>query len=160
MRVLWGSAVVSVPLFIETPLCDELDRLTGGERLATWNRHRGHLGMDGKRHPGGEWDDIRALPLRVRRSLTSAGFMSLHGMQPDDFADMLVRNGIQGDPIPTFIALARKALRERRWAAGVDRRNRLARRVGAGSYYEYRTRWVQAHGYASVWHYRKERQWT
>jgi len=145
----------------DTPLSDEVERLRGDETLATWNRHRGYLGMDGRRHPGGEWDAIRYLPLRLRRSLTTAGFLSRGGMQPDEFADMLVRNGLDAsDPIAAYIALCRKALRERARVANRARHDVLARRSGLSSYYEYRTRNVQALGYRNLWHYRKEKQWT
>jgi hypothetical protein len=120
-----------------------IDIATGGETLATWNRHRGHLGMDGRRHPGGEWDTLRAVPIRTRRALTAAGYLARGGMQPDDFADLLRRNlpaQVEPDPIAWYIATARRILR--------------------ATPYETRTRFVRERGYASLWYYRKARGWV
>lgn len=147
---------------VPTPVADRLDVIMGGECLATWNSSRGHLGMDGKRHPGGEWDALRATPIRVRRRLTAAGYLARGGMQADTFADMLVRNGAPdtGDPIAWYLREALRALRERQTAARVRRHALLARHNGHESYYAYRQAKCQEAGYASVWHYRKERGWT
>lgn len=145
---------------VPTPIGDRLEQMTGGERLATWNRHRGHVAMDGKRKPGGEWDTLRSTPIRRRRRLTSAGYLALGGMQPDDFADLLVRNGAPShDPIAWYLAEADRALKERRHAATVRRRALLARSAGHQSYYDYRQERARALGYRSLWHYRKEQGW-
>jgi len=145
---------------VPTPTGDRLEQMTGGERLATWNRHRGHLAMDGKRKPGGEWDTLRAWPLRRRQRLTSAGYLARGGMSPDDFADLLVRNGAPDhDPIAWYLREAERALRERRHAATVRRRALLARSAGHQSYYDYRTALARSLGYRSLWHYRKEQGW-
>lgn len=143
-----------------TPMLDELERLTDGEPLATWNRHRGPVRMDGRRAPGGEWDEIRAWPLRVRRQLTSAGFMSKHGVSPDEMCDIMARHGCHVDQLTTWYQAARGALRERQRAANRDRHESLARANGHATYYEHRSQWCRDQGYASLWAYRVAKGWA
>jgi hypothetical protein len=143
----------------DTPIGDMLYAL--GEPLPTWNRHRGHLGMDGKRKPGGEWDYIRALPIRTRRRLTGAGFMAREAMRPDEFADMLRRNvphlADLGDTDchAWYVKHALLALTERRQAEHHDRHLAYALASGAPSYYALRDQRARAAGYRSFWHQRK-----
>lgn len=146
----------------DTPIGDMLHATTGGTPLATWNRDRGHIGMDGKRKPGGEWDYLRVLPIRTRRRLTGAGFMSKYGMAPDEFADVIRDNapgmGGKGDTecIAWFVGHALLALKERRRAEHYDRHLAYARANGASSYYALRDQRARAAGFRSFWHMRKE----
>ena len=149
----------------ETPISDLLYSACGGEPLATWNRNRGHIGMDGRRKPGGEWDYIRVLPIRTRRRLTGAGYMAKHGMLPDEFADMIRANapgmGGKGDTqcIEWYVGHALLALKERRRAEHYDRHLAYARSRGASSYYALRNSEAFLDGYASLWHKRKANGW-
>lgn len=112
--------------------------------------------MDGKRKPGGEWDTLRATPLRVRRSLTSAGYLSRHGMQPDDFADLLTRNGVTDpDPIAWYVREARRALRERQQARRVGLDLARAHAAGCSTPFQHRDQQARALGYDSFWYYRR-----
>jgi hypothetical protein len=126
----------------ETPIGDLLYVL--GEVMPTWNRHRGHVGMDGRRKPGGEWDYIRSMPLRTRRRLTSAGYMAKHAMGPDEFAD-LIRGCVpgmsdlsDGECHAWYVRTALLALTERRRAEHHDRHLAFARSLGYPTYYALR----------------------
>lgn len=146
----------------DTPIGDMLYDVTGGESLATWNRIRGRLGMDGKRKPGGEWDYLRGLRLRTRRQLTGAGYMTRHGMNPDEFADLIRAHhppmSGKGDTecLVWYVVHALEALAERRKAERYDRHLAYARANGAPSYYRLRDERARAAGYRSYWHQRKE----
>lgn len=153
-------------MYRPTPFGDLLYSVTGGEPMPTWNRHRGHVGMDGRRKPGGEWDYIRGLSLRTRRQLTGAGYMAKHAMQPDVFAG-LIRERAPGmsdrtdtECLVWYVVHALEALAERRRANGYDRKLRLARRRGAPSYYALRGEEAKAAGYPSYWAMRKAKGWV
>jgi len=149
-----------------TPVGDMLHSVLGGEPMPTWNRNRGHRGMDGKRKPGGEWDYIRALPLKTRRRLTGAGYMAKNAMSPDDFADMIRRYapgmGSAGDTEchAWYVKHALLALTERRQADRYDRHLAYARSRGAPSYYALRNAEAFLDGYDSLWHKRKAKGWS
>lgn len=133
-----------------TPIADMLENIIGGESLATWNSRRPN---------GGEWDALRAVPLRTRRRLTGAGYLSLRGMLPDEFSDLLERNGVK-DPIPWYIRTALLAIDEKHAARRRARekalaptglfqhRDQLAKAAGFRSYYDYRMKsgWGDGHG--------------
>jgi hypothetical protein len=150
----------------DTPIGDMLYITTGGEPMPTWNRNRGHLSMDGKRKPGGEWDYIRALPIKTRRRLTGAGYMAKNAMQPDDFADMIRRNGPNTGRLSDYechawyVSMALRALTERRRAEHRDRHLAYARSRGAPSYYALRNAEAFLDGYDSLWHKRKAMGWS
>lgn len=136
----------------ETPIHDRLVDITNGWTLATFHGQR-----------GGEWDTQRGTPLRKRRRLTGAGWMTLHGASPDRFADML-RGHVSGaelgpDPIAWFIREALRALDEVQAARQRDTKRRIAKAAGVKSYYEYRVRAAKAAGFESLWHYRQARGW-
>jgi hypothetical protein len=143
---------------METPFGDELLRVVGAEVMPTWNRDR--------RNAGGEWDYIRSMPLRTRKRLTSAGYMGKHAMGPDKFADLIrhnvpgARNLSDGECHDWYVGLALRALAERRRVRGAERKQRLARRAGASSYYELRGAQARAEGYRSYWHMRKAKGWV
>ena len=149
----------------DTPITDNLYDITGGEPLATWNRLRGRLGSDGRRQVGGEWDAVRSLPLRVRRKLTGARYMSAHGPAPDQFAE-IIRHRVPGedsmtddDVVAWYVREALRAIRERRTARQRDVKRAIAKRAGVNSYYEYRRLQAQAAGFDSFWAYRQHRKW-
>lgn len=151
----------------ETPIGDLLYSVLGGEPMPTWNRNRGHVTMKRgprggvRRHPGGEWDYIRSLPIKTRRRLTAAGFMARGGMQPDDFAGLirLRAPGMGGsgdtDCHAWFVRHALLALTERRRAEHHDRHLAYARAQGAPTYYSLRNSEAYLDGYDSLWHKRK-----
>lgn len=149
----------------ETPIYDRLMNVTGGQRLATWNRDRGRLAWGADRKIGGEWDLIRALPLKVRRQLTGAGFMAKHGSEPDVFVHDIkarVPGGVEmsdNDIIAWFIREARRAIPERRNAHMRDVKRGIAKRAGVRNYYEYRCQQARAAGFDSFWAYRQHRKW-
>jgi hypothetical protein len=130
------------PRRYETPFNDLLYVL--GEVMPTWNRSRGHVGCDGRRKPGGEWDYIRSMPLKTRRRLTGAGYMAKHAMGPDEFAD-LIRNCVpgmsdksDGECHAWYVRHALLALTERRRAEHYDRHLAYARSLGYPTYYALR----------------------
>jgi hypothetical protein len=135
-----------------TPIGDRLKALVP-DRLATFHGQR-----------GGEWDTLRSTSLRVRRRLTSAGFMAFDGVEPDFFTDLLRMyvgtDEIEPDPIAWFIREAGRAITERQYAANRDRHRRLARRAGKPSYAAYRDAWCVEQGHASLWAYRKAKGWA
>lgn len=135
-----------------TPIYDRLLEVTGGNRLATFHGQ-----------PGGEWDVLRATPLRRRQRLTTAGWLARDGVKPDFFVDLLRRYGagvIEGDPIEWYLREAHRATSERKAAAVADARRRLAKRAGLPSYYAYRTALARELGYPSLWVYRRAMGWT
>jgi hypothetical protein len=150
----------------DTPIGDMLYDAIGGEPMPTWNRNRGRINADGKRVAGGEWDYIKSLPIRTRRRLTGAGFMSLYAMNPDEFADLIRNNapnmGGRGDTEchQWYVRHALLALDERRRAEHYDRHLAYARARGSSTYYELRDWEARQRGYRSYWHYRKARGWT
>jgi hypothetical protein len=132
----------------------ELDRVMAGDTIATWNRHR---------QPGGEWDAIRALPIRTRRRLTAAGMMRRDGLMPDVAAERIIREvpGV-GDLDAALAWWARTALAaigERRRVIDADARHRYARRNGHGTHYALRSAQARAAGHRSVWAMRQARGW-
>lgn len=139
----------------ETPIYDRLRLITGGNTLATYHGQK-----------GGEWDTLAATPLKLRRRLTGAGWLTLDGEKPDVFADLLcmyagseAENFDQGNPIAWFIREADRATTERSAAAQRDRLRRLAKASGDATYYDYRSEWCLERGYLSLWEYRKAKGW-
>jgi len=138
-----------------TPICDLLDSVIGVESHAT--RPSGRA--------GGEWDQWRALPRRHRRVLIGAGFATPHGMAPDVLADFIIARRCDGaehydEALAWFYRTALAAVRERRAAANRDRHERVAKQHGQPTYYAHRTEYVRQLGHASLWHYRKAKEWT
>lgn len=135
----------------ETPIGDRLYDITQGNRLATFHGQ-----------PGGEWDVLRHAPLKRRQRLTGAGWMGLHGVAPDVFADLIRRYGPQdaeADPIGWYLREAELATRERRAARHRDVMAAIAKRAEVSNYYEYRQRQARAAGFDTFWAYRKARGW-
>ena len=133
----------------DTPLSDELWRVTAGDQCATFHGQ-----------PGGEWDVLRSTPLKVRQRLTGAGFFALHGWQPDRFADIIIDAGVQtDDPIAWYVRMAVRALDERRAADSYARHRALAHAEGHASYFEYRNELSRQRGFRSYWHERRFMGW-
>lgn len=135
-----------------TPIYDRLVAAVGDVRLATYHGQK-----------GGEWNTLASFPLRVRQSVTGAGWMSRAGEPPDVFADLLTarlgENIVGSDPIAWFIREAQRATVERRNARYRNNRRRLGKTAG-GTHYTYRNQWCQARGYRSLWHYRRSKGWA
>lgn len=133
----------------------ELDRVMGSDTVATWNRGRG---------AGGEWDTIKALPLRTRQRLTSAGYFSRHGMLPDVASDVICRHVGGVDDIDAamrwYIRTARLALEQRRRRLHYQRHLQIAIEYDDVSYYARRQRLAIEAGHASLWAYRLSKGWV
>ena len=141
----------------ETPMTDLLESIVGSERLATWNRSRST-----RRLVGGEWDTLRETPINVRRRLTTAGFLSVRGMMPDDFSDMLVRNGgaqVGSNPIAWYIKTALVVIDERNAARRRAGEKALARAAGRSNLFEHRDQLAKAAGFKSYYDYRMSSGW-
>jgi hypothetical protein len=149
-----------------TPFADLLETYVGSNRLATWNRTRGlfiGLGPRGGRlyDSGGNWDSLRHVSVHQRRRLTGAGWLTLNGEAPDQLELIMRAAGCsEPQPIEWYIRTALLAIPEAQRAANIRRHERLAERNGHDSYYEHRNAWVQSLGYKSLYHYRKDKQWT
>ena len=114
--------------------------------------------------PGGEWDVIRSLPPRVKRTLIGSGYLRPGALQPDVAAE-LIRDQIPGvqtvdDAIEWYVRTALAAIAESRTDAGRRRRNELARKSGHTTYYAYRSEWTRSRGHQSLWQMRKDRGWA
>jgi hypothetical protein len=143
-----GMSLVYEP---DTPVADMLEEITGGDSCASFHGQS-----------GGEWDTLRETPLKVRRSLTSAGFFSLRGWQPDRFVDILVERGggaVRGDPMEWYVRTARTALRERREAHRVGAEVALAKAGGHDTIFAHRDALAVEAGYCSYWKYRRHMGW-
>ena len=136
----------------DTPIGDMLDAITNGEACATFHGQ-----------PGGEWDTLRSTPLRVRRSLTTAGFFRYHGWQPDKFCDMLIEHGRgtvnNDDPIAWYLRTARLALTERRYAHRCGLEAAISRTSGCVTYFQYRDMLARQQGHESYHKMRTARGW-
>lgn len=150
----------------DTPIGDMLHDVTNGEPLPTWNRDRGRLAWGQTREPGGEWDYIRALPIKTRRRLAGAGFMARSAMEPDVFADMIRSHapGMSGasdaECHAWFVRHALLAIAERRRVHHRDRHHAFAQDEGHPSYYALRDARARSAGHRSLWHLRKARGWV
>ena len=139
----------------ETPVADLLETVVGPESLATWNESR-----KTRRLIGGEWDTLRRTPIAVRRRLTSAGFLSVRGMMPDDFSDMIAgRAQVGPDPIEWYIKTALRAIDERHAARRRAREKALARDSGRKTLFEHRDQLAKAAGFRSYYDYRMNSGW-
>lgn len=137
----------------DTPIADALETIIGADTLATWNPTRG---------TGGEWDTLRAVPLRTRQRLTSAGYLSRHGMAPDVFSDLLTQYGgaqVGSDPIAWYVRTALQAMAERRAARRRARETALARSTGHSTLFYHRDKLAQQAGYRSYYDYRMRAGW-
>lgn len=132
----------------------ELERVLGSDTVATWNRTRGS---------GGEWDVIKALPLRTRQRLTGARFFTKHGLRPDVAADIICRHVGGIDDIDSamqwYINMSRLALAQRRRSRHHIRHLRVARANGDRTYYARRSRLARQAGHRSLWQYRQALGW-
>ena len=142
-------------------MADLLESYVHTERLGTWNRHRGHVGMDGKRKPGGEWDYLRYhVTLRNRRRLAGAGWLVRGGLAPDQLELVLHAAGLHHDnPIEWYVKTALAAIPEARLASEQRRRNLLAHREGHESFYAYRNARAVSLGYRSLYDQRRQEGW-
>jgi hypothetical protein len=133
----------------------ELERVLGPNVVATYNRQRG---------AGGEWDALRAFPLRQRQRLTSAGFFAKHGLHPDVAADYICARvgGVEDTDAAMrwWIRTATLALAERRRERHRIRHLRVAVNNGDRSYYARRQRLARQAGHASLYAYRLSKGWT
>ncbi|HWL44574.1 MAG TPA: hypothetical protein VNQ73_16660 [Ilumatobacter sp.] len=133
---------------------DELDRVMRGDAIASRSGCR----------PGGEWDALRALPVRVRRRLLGAGYLRPGGLEPDVAADLIASQvpgvGSVDAAIEWYVRTCLAAIAEARTDAGRRRRAQLARRGGHSTYYAYRSEWARDRGHQSVWHMRRDRGWA
>lgn len=133
---------------------DELERVLGPNTVATWNRDRGS---------GGEWDALKAVPLRHRQRLTSAGYMSKRGLLPDVAADIICQHVGGIDDIDAamrwYIRTATEALAQRRRENHYRRHLQVAREYGDDTYYARRARLAREAGHSSLWAYRQAKGW-
>jgi hypothetical protein len=75
---------------------DLLELYVGAERLSTSGRHRGR---------GGEWDSLRAVPVRTRRRLTGAGWLVRDGLAPDQLQHIMWEAGAPTPDIDSAVTL-------------------------------------------------------
>jgi hypothetical protein len=132
----------------------ELDRVVGGERLAS---------SPGPRN-GPEWDGLRLMNQRTLRRLRGAGWMISGGMQPDQLTEVIVPRvadvELIDEAIEWYVRTCLVAIAEARLVAQRQRHRKLAVRNGHRTYYDYRTALAQEQGYESLWHMRKAKGWT
>lgn len=132
---------------------NELDRVMGGDVVAS-----GPVG------PGGEWDAIRGIPLRRRRCLIGALYLTPTGLRPDVAAEIIAQRvaGINSidDAMEWYVRTALTAVGERRIASRLRRRKRLHLRHGYSSEYDYRNARSIERGYRSLWCERVARGWV
>jgi len=137
-----------------------LDAVLGGERLGTFDR---------RRCTGAEWDAMRDVPLKVRRRLTSAGWLRRDGLAPDWLAQLLEAHGPPcpggswwdtSTAVTWYLDHAGRAVAERRAAHHHDRHHAVALASGHGSYFARRDALARAAGYRSLWDMRKALGWT
>ena len=110
----------------------ELDRVVGQFRLATLRRAS----------DGGEWDTLRSCPIRVRRRLTGAGWLTRGGEPPDVLADFIIDRvssvATTCEAIEWYLSTAEAAVREQKseaWRRQYQNRTRRAADAGFGSYW-------------------------
>lgn len=109
---------------------------------------------------GGEWDIVRSWPARVRRRLTGAGFMGVHGgYAPDQLVHRLAEiHGLDehehDEILNEWKRAALAAIQSNRQHARRRRESRLARRHGV-TWYQYRAtlygQSVHQHAKAKGW---------
>lgn len=152
MKVYWWETMEQTLYAL-----DELERVVGGEALASSPSRRGS-------QAGGEWDVIYGYPRKTRRRLIGAGFMRVGGMPPDVLADT-IRPRVPGcettdDAMRWYVKTCLVALAERRILAHRYRHLCVARRNGHRTYYAHRTAYARSLGFDSVYDMRKKRGWT
>lgn len=102
---------------------------------------------------GGEWDAMRAIPLRVYRQLCGAGYVRRDGDAPDVFAEAW--NSWHGSDLDVCAVVERWARECLREIAEVRREcrqryeRRIARACGVRSYFAYRDLLARLEGFAS-----------
>lgn len=135
----------------------ELERVVGFNRLM----YLPERALE--RCPGGEWDWLRGMQRRRRRSLIGAGWLSAVGERPDVLAGLIIAQvgGVEttDEALSWYIRHAVAAIHEARREAHRARHDRRARALGHPSYYYVRKALAIEHGHGSFWHMRRDRGW-